>query len=552
MKIAAGSLCCLRGRTAAGGGSSSAMALRPCSQHFLYERKVGQDMAGIGFSLNRLFQKKGMLNLCRAYAYAGAVAIGPMVMGVMLLLGISFVSQVAGMPQDEREIMNCMLTYSLLVSLFVTSFFNMILTRYISDMLYEGKRERVMPSFYGALAVMLPLCLLGYGTVLLFSGVPWVYRIVSMWFALTMIVVWTQMNYLSALKDYRAIALGFAASMLTGFLLALVLAICRRGTVLSLMFCVILAYGIMCIWYYVLMLGYFPHGEGSPFTYLQWFDRCRALALTGVFVNLGLYGHLVIMYFGPLHRKIMGLFYAAPSYDIPSLTAFFSILITTISFVTSVEVRFYPEYRQYYSLFNDGGAIGDIDAAEDRMVEVLARELTYCGYRQIVSTILFVVFGGFIMDVLPLGMMDLGKGIFRTLCVGYGLYAIANAMMLVLLYFEDYRGSVLATGAFAFTANAVTIWQAVCGNTAYYGLGFMAGAIVYFVIVLIRMEWSTRRLPYLLLGRQAAYALSSPGVFTRMERALSRIDRRTSGAIEMRRNRGQKADGGKRIVRPRS
>ena len=44
-------------------------------------------MAGIGFSLNRLFQKKGMLNLCRAYAYAGAVAIGPMVMGVCLLLG---------------------------------------------------------------------------------------------------------------------------------------------------------------------------------------------------------------------------------------------------------------------------------------------------------------------------------------------------------------------------------------------------------------------------------------------------------------------------------
>ena len=304
-------------------------------------------MAGIGFSLNRLFQKKGMLNLCRAYAYAGAVAIGPMVMGVCLLLGISFVSQVAGMAQHDREIMNCMLTYSLLVSLFVTSFMNMILTRYISDMLYEGKKERVMPSFYGALAVMLPCCFVVYGIVLLFAGIPPVYWIVSMWFALTMIVVWTQMNYLSALKDYRAIAMGFGASMLTGFLLALVLAFVGYGTVLSLMFCVILSYGIMSIWYYVLMLGYFPHGEGSPFTYLQWFDKCRALALTGVCVNLGLYGHLVIMYFGPLHKKIMGLFFAAPSYDIPSLTAFFSILITTISFVTSVEVRFYPEYRQY-------------------------------------------------------------------------------------------------------------------------------------------------------------------------------------------------------------
>ena len=69
-----------------------------------------------------------------------------------------------------------------------------------------------------------------------------------------------------------------------------------------------------------------------------------------------------------------------------------------------MEVRFYPEYRQYYSLFNDKGSISDIEAAEDRMVEVLSRELSYCGCRQIVSTVLFVVFGGFIMDILPLGI----------------------------------------------------------------------------------------------------------------------------------------------------
>lgn len=506
-------------------------------------------MAGIGFSLNRLFQKKGMLNLCRAYAYAGAVAIGPMVMGVCLLLGISFISQVAGMPQGEKEIMNCMLTYSLLVSLFVSSFFNMILTRYISDMLYEGRRERVMPSFFGALAIMLPLCAVGYGIFLMFSGVPPVYKIVSMWFALTMIVVWTQMNYLSALKDYRSIALGFASSMMTGFLLALILAFIGRGTVLSLMFCVILSYGVMMIWYFSLMLGYFPHGEGSPFSFLQWFDKCRALAFTGIFVNLGLYGHLVIMYFGPLHKKIMGLFYAAPSYDIPSLTAFFSILITTISFVTSVEVQFYPEYRQYYSLFNDGGSISDIEAAEDRMVEVLSRELTYCGYRQIVSTLLFVVFGGFIMDFLPLGMTDLGKGIFRTLCVGYGLYAIANAMMLILLYFEDYVGTLIATASFALVANAVTIGQAIYGETAYFGLGFMCGAIVYFSIVFFRLEWATRRLPYLLLGRQAGY-VPAEGVFSRLEHILTRFDQHL-GTRSGRKHDTKYKDGQRRAVRPR-
>ena len=207
------------------------------------------------------------------------------------------------------------------------------------------------------------------------------------------------------------------------------------------------------------------------------------------------------------------------------------------------------KFRMDRLIYNDGGSIKDIEAAEDRMVEVLSRELVYCGYRQIISTLLFVVFGGFIMDFLPLGMMDLGKGIFRTLCVGYGLYAIANAMMLILLYFEDYIGSVTATGVFAVTANLFTIWQAAHGDTAYFGAGFMAGAIVYFVIVLLRLEWSTRRLPYLLLGRQAAVSAAGGGSFTQMERMFTRIGNRVAKGTA--KTSQHNKDGRKRAVRPR-
>ena len=74
------------------------------------------------------------------------------------------------------------------------------------------------------------------------------------------------------------------------------------------------------------------------------------------------------MYFGPLKVQVEGLFYGAPNYDVPALCAFFSILITTVNFVTSVEVRFYPVYRNYYGLFNDNGAIRDIDQAEEEML----------------------------------------------------------------------------------------------------------------------------------------------------------------------------------------
>ena len=101
-------------------------------------------MAGIGFSLKKLFQKKGVFNLCRAYGYAGLICAGPMILGVVLLVSIAFLSQLAGMSRHDRELLNCMLTYCLLASLTTTSIFNMSVTRYVSDMLYEEKPEKIM------------------------------------------------------------------------------------------------------------------------------------------------------------------------------------------------------------------------------------------------------------------------------------------------------------------------------------------------------------------------------------------------------------------------
>ena len=107
-------------------------------------------MAGIGFSLKRLFQKKGFFALCRAYGYAGVICAGPMLLGVILLVGMGLAARLAGMDSQERELLNCMITYGLLVSLTVTSWFNMVTTRYVSDMLYEDARERFFLLFMEA------------------------------------------------------------------------------------------------------------------------------------------------------------------------------------------------------------------------------------------------------------------------------------------------------------------------------------------------------------------------------------------------------------------
>ena len=213
-------------------------------------------MAGIGFSLKKLFQKKGVFNLCRAYGYAGLICAGPMILGVVLLVSIAFLSMLAGMSRHNRELLNCMLTYCLLASLTTTSIFNMSVTRYVSDMLYEEKPEKIMPSFYGSIGIMLVGGCILWGIFLHFSGVRILYRILCLWFYAILIVTWMEMNYLTALKDYKALVLDFALSLGVGLFLALLLVLFRQVSIATLFLCVILAYGLLMALYFRRLLMY--------------------------------------------------------------------------------------------------------------------------------------------------------------------------------------------------------------------------------------------------------------------------------------------------------
>ena len=377
-----------------------------------------------------------------------------------------------------------------------------------------------MPSFTGVLSIEIVLCALVYLPFLVFSSITVEQIVLCLWFSLVLIIVWTEMIYMTALKDYKSIMLSFVLSLMLGFLLALIFVLLGIVTIETMLISVIVAYGLLAFRYYVLLMHYFTKSEGSHFSFLKWFDKYRSLSFLGFFVNVGLFSHLVIMYFGPLKVHVQGLFYGAPQYDVPALAAFFSLLITTISFVTSVEVNFYPKYSNYYGLFNDKGAIKDIQLAEKEMRTVLSRELSYLGNKQIFTTIVFIVIGPPILQLLMPGISNLSIAIFRFLCVGYGTYALANSMMLLLLYFEDYIGACVASFLFAFFSSGVTIWQILCGKKDFFGMGFFIGAIIFYFVACIRLAWYTRKLPYYLLARQSVLPIGEKGLFARISRML--------------------------------
>ena len=477
-------------------------------------------MAGIGFELKKLFHKQGLFASFRAYGYAGVVCTGPMLLGIVLLLGVMYLCDRTGGSRHSRELLVCMITYTLLFSLTVTSFLSMVVTRFIADMLYEEEYGMVLPSFWGSTGIMLVTGGILYGIFLLFSGAGLVDGLLCLWLFGELIVTWNAMSYLTAIKDYRGIMLSFTSAIVITFLSGWMLLMFGIPHVEALLIAVSIGYGGMLLRDVVLLYRYFPQGEKGAFLFLRWVDQFLPLAFTGLFINIGLFAHLVIMWIGPLQVQVQGLFVGAPYHDVPALIAFLTILVTTVNFVVSVEVNFYPKYKNYYSLFNDKGAVGDITQAGEEMLKVLNVELKYTALKQLLATALAISLGGLILEYLPLGFNDLMEGYFRTLCVGYGIYAVANTMVLLLLYFTDYKGALVASGCFAGGSVIFTIISLFFPKV-YYGFGFLTGSAVFFLLAAFRLDYYTKRLPYYILSVQPVVDREKRGIFSRLGYFLS-------------------------------
>lgn len=488
-------------------------------------------MAGIGFELKKLFARKGIMARLRAYGYTGVVTTGPMLLGVCFLLGITWIGSAFGMQKFNRELLVSMITYALLISLTFTSWFSMVNTRYLSDQLFVGNEKNILPSLSGMLALLLPAGGTAYFIFLLFSGIPFLQVILNFLLFTELLVVWTEINYLTAIKDYKGIVLTYLLAIAVSFASALLGCALFGANLTILLGSLCIGYGVMLGFMMRLLYRFFPEGERNSFEFLLWMDEYRPLAYISLFTNIGLFSHLVIAWFSSIGKHMRGLFYAAPEHDVAALFAFLTILITTINFVASVEVNFYPKYRTFYDLFNGRGSIPEIETAEKEMLEVLTEELNHLVKRQFFTTAIMISVGVMILDILPLGFDSLMNGYFRILSVGYGLYSVGNVLVLMLLYFTDYKDAAVSAILFG-SVTTVGCLISLSFDAKFYGFAFSIGAAVYYLTAWLRLRQFVNDLPFHILSTQPIVAESKHAFFSKAADRLESFGRNKKGKMK--------------------
>ena len=451
-------------------------------------------MAGIGFELKKLFVGNGVIRKLRAYTYAAVVCSGTMILGIILLLSIQRLGKIYGLSEHMREVLMITMVYALFLSMFMTSGFQMFLSRYVADMMYQNQMGKILPSLIGAsLVLMIPGGILYALMLSTVAELTLLQKLLNWLLFEELLPVWLMMSYITAAKDYRAILVSF----LTGVLFALfggpLLHYFGVDVMTALMAGLAIGYGIMLVGMLCVLLKYFPQSRNSIFGFVAWFSETPDLLLTGFLSMAGAFAHIVMMWFSPLGAVVTGAFRQASLFDNACFYAYLVTLPTNINFIVSVEVNFYSAYREYFSAITEGGTMPQIQLARSRMERSMWQEITNLVVVQLFSMVLYMLLMRYFLAMI--GFTADMMHIFRIACIGYSLYCIGTSLMLLLLYFNDRRGAML-TGAMLFVFNVLGTAVSIRLGTLFYGMGIVVGGLAMYAVAFPRLYRYVRRIDY--------------------------------------------------------
>ncbi len=163
-------------------------------------------MAGIGFTLKKLFQEETFTQRTKAYLYSALVAAGPWIAAVLTVNALVILSEWIIEENVQRDLFMGTIVYSFVFSQILTAPWQLIITRYISDKLYLKSYDFIKPSSIGLTKIVgfsnLLVALLFYGG----KDLPVPYKLMSIMLFVMLSMIWIIMVYLSAVKDYGLIS----------------------------------------------------------------------------------------------------------------------------------------------------------------------------------------------------------------------------------------------------------------------------------------------------------------------------------------------------------
>ena len=452
-------------------------------------------MAGIGVRLNRIFSKNTIATDLVGFGYSTVVTIAPMLLVIAALVVEELTLGFSKVGFYRRELFSCTVLYIFIFGLLTASPFNPVLSKYMSDVIYNETYEDILPCYYVGL-------LMNIGFSLLF-GVPfclWEFFVgkVPMYYVFTgfcgyvcLVLVFYSMLYLSICKDYKKISVYFSFGMIVAVILSWIFVyFVKMEVTYAMLLSLVIGFFLIACLELALVTSYFRKNSGKYREVLHYFKKFWKLVGTNFLYILGLYVHNFVFWTTDGRMIVAKSFVCMQPYDMATCLAMFTNISASVIFITRVEMYFHDRYKAYSEAVIGGRGM-DIDNAKSRMFRQLNGELMNLVRIQFVVTV--VIFMLCITFLPSIGFGGMTMKIYPCLAAGYFVLFVMYAEIIFLYYFSDRTGSLMTAVVFCLGTLLGSIWATTL-PVIWYGIGLVIGSIAGWTVAFFRIRYIERHL----------------------------------------------------------
>lgn len=448
-------------------------------------------MAGIGIEFRRFFTKHSVIDTLRGAAFSLMTTLTPMMAVVLVLLLLYRALGYDTAPYASREVLSAAILYAFVFSLMITSAIGAPISRYVTNMIYVEKPEKVMPCLYTMMIVTAAITAPAGAILSILSvvrgGVAPLFALMNFCLFVSVTLTFYLMNFVMVVKALKAIAAFFAIGMGCTFLTGLLLVYAFKVYVVyAIVVALTLGFVIIGALHYAYARAYFKEGRGDYREILPFLWKWRRLILSNIMYSVGLFAHNFVFWFSDLGELVAGAYRCAPLYDKASCIAMYTNVLATVIFIVQSESHFTDRYR-HYSEMVISGRLRDIDTAKSRMLRMRSHVvLSTAEFHFVTSVCLFLLFL-FLMPML--GIFGLTTTIYPCMAAGFFALFMMYAQIMYLYYFEDDSGAMCTSGVFMTTTIIASIVARALFSPEWYGMGLFIGAIAGFCFGYFRLIW---------------------------------------------------------------
>ncbi|HVE11197.1 MAG TPA: exopolysaccharide Pel transporter PelG [Paraburkholderia sp.] len=450
-------------------------------------------MAGIGFELRKILKSQTLTGTARAYAYAGLISSGPLILSIFGILIIGVMSLAFTLPKYAIVQFQVSVTYLIACSLILTGPLQLSFTRFISDRLFEKRDDLVLSNYNGVVLISTAASgVLGTLAVWLgFAAEPLLYRLLMVAGFVVMSNIWIAVIFLSSVKQYRQILFVFAVGY--GCTVGFALMLNQHGLAGLL--------GGFVAGHVVLLAGLsgliYRNYRSERFISFEVLERRFAyptLALVGLLFNIGVWLDKFMFWYAPsTGTPVVGPLHASVIYDIPVFIAYVCVMPGMATFLVRIEADFVEYYDAFYDAVRSGATLRHINDMRDMMVSSIRAGLYEIVKIQAVVLLLILAFGRLVLDALnisslymPLLVLDVIAASLQVLLLG----------LLNVFFYLDARRSVLKLCAAFVVLNGVLTGITLRLSPDTYGYGFALTLLILVVGAVLVLDRKFSKLEY--------------------------------------------------------